>query len=196
MGWNRDLHHHLFWSDEANSTGFSVWASSLQIVIAHSLKHIPSQNMLRGFLTGPIAELYVKSHGNYPFHQQNIQLSWVSRFSLKLGNSGRLEVPMPEKRGCLMRIMTRAGQRILSNPVQFLEQNCLHLAPVEDLRLPVWSSQRKSAGSPQRETGTVLGRDPDHQYRVEQNTMELHKAEISIFHYNFSAHSATFVTPI
>lgn len=41
----------------------------------------------------------------------------ISHLSLKLGNSGKRKVTMPEKIGCLMHIMTGVGQRILSNPV-------------------------------------------------------------------------------
>jgi len=64
----------------------------------------------------------------------------------------------------------------------FLEQNCLHWASVKDFWLPiVWSSPGKSTGSPQRRSDTILGREPDNQYRMEQNRMELHRLEASTF---------------
>lgn len=122
MGWNRDLHHHLSWGDETNSTGSSVWACPLQAIIADPLKYETwsppyamkvsnrarcKQNcMLSHMKTIHFTSITCNRH---EFH--------ISHLSLKVGNSGRRKIAMPEKIGCLIHIVTRVGQRILSNPV-------------------------------------------------------------------------------
>lgn len=114
----------------------------------------------------------------------------TSCFSLKLSNNRRRKIVISENIGRLIRIMTRAEQKILSNQIyqRIFRAKISALGTskgLQDLHCSVLC--KKKHWSP-RNTQTIPRRAPDSHYR-----MELHKVEVSFF-CSFSDNSSVFVT--